>query len=788
MDNKGEMKNDLHQRAFGVHMPAETTSREIASQRSAMSDGKLSKTGRPVNLHGFNNIPSLEKTQDAENAQMSSGGHLSNESTCSKNDNESPSASARTHTLVVVQTPGYQQVLEDEKGKLKVWPYSDIDNPDKVPVTLHKAKRGIHLSVSKGMSEKKSRMTVFQSAEHSAEKPEGRMVNKYKTSSVLSGDGSMGGIMKTHGESVQSVLLQDANGNALSEEELSALLPKIAETISKLDSTETEEILPGITQNITKLKNGGNLVITTMTRRVDEEETSSGHGSPVPDHPVLDVDDLEKNSKGEFYYVEDVTSESQESAYFSNSRNTSESVQPLGGSGIEESTAAEILSAMYGGSGLQELEENEEEWSDRTYEYDFPRNGRGYSKDRFVTPYMVEEPNTLPRINESTNEKYESSYRNSGGEAFVYGGGLAQSYSQMTHGVVPVDDTSSLQSANVQNTVSGGKTIERYTFESETTEFPPAVPVSLPPQLPPALDYADNQFSMMKVDMAPKMQEERIPIKYKPLSESEPERPIYKTVATIQTKVKEPPPPKKEHKEHIERKKYKIVSSKATEEQESHMRFDDFDYNFHTENVEYKVSPIEREPEQPRQSLTELLLSRLSRVDRKHIRQTIDVKHDHQDIYGDPRFMHADGETSYGTAGTSNFDTVGEKVDLILKGGKAFITVIVTAERVTPVDIEFNVWRKNQAIVTRVIEVDLLATEQRRRLYYKVMESPTGRSHGAYSSTGQHETVLDSYETLELFTKILGAADGEGDTETTEVKTRYGRTTRPLAPDVDLLY
>ena len=180
-------------------------------------------------------------------------------------------------------------------------------------------------------------------------------------------------------------------------------------------------------------------------------------------------------------------------------------------------------------------------------------------------------------------------------------------------------------------------------------------------------------------------------------------------------------------------------------------------------------------------------MSRLSTIDKQHIKQTIDVKHDHEDIFGDPRFMQADGEYVQNVSGTNDFDTVGEKVDLLLKEGKAYITVKVTAERITPIDLEFNVWRKNQATVTRTIEVDLLATEKRRRLYYKVMEEPARGSRSEYR-VGPNETILDSKETLELFTKILGAADGEGDTEDIEVKTRSGKTTMPFSTGMDLLY
>ena len=201
--------------------------------------------------------------------------------------------------------------------------------------------------------------------------------------------------------------------------------------------------------------------------------------------------------------------------------------------------------------------------------------------------------------------------------------------------------------------------------------------------------------------------------------------------------------------------------------------------------------PVQRDQPKTKQSVTELLLERLSTIDSKDIHQKIDVKHHSEDIYGDPRFLHADGSSGKSSYGTNDFDTVGEKVDLLLKDGKAYITVRVTAERITPVDIEFNVWRKNQAIVTRVIEVDLLATEQRRRLYYKVMEEQTHdpRASGRRDYRAvQNETILDGHQTLELFSRILGAAEGEGDKEDITVKTRLTNTTRPFSSGMDLLY
>ena len=195
---------------------------------------------------------------------------------------------------------------------------------------------------------------------------------------------------------------------------------------------------------------------------------------------------------------------------------------------------------------------------------------------------------------------------------------------------------------------------------------------------------------------------------------------------------------------------------------------------------------VKREAAKSKQTLTEMVLSRLVNVDSRHIKQTIDVKHNSEDIYGDPRLLNADGRHANSPFGTSNFDTVGEKVDLTMKEGKAFIIVTVTAERVTPIDTDFNVWRKSQAIVTRTIQVDLLATEHRRKLYYKVMSEADG-SNSTYTS-GSHETVLDSDKTLELFTRILDDCEGEGDYEDMEVTTSGGRTKLPYHTGMDLLY
>ncbi|KAK3738086.1 hypothetical protein RRG08_064988 [Elysia crispata] len=198
-----------------------------------------------------------------------------------------------------------------------------------------------------------------------------------------------------------------------------------------------------------------------------------------------------------------------------------------------------------------------------------------------------------------------------------------------------------------------------------------------------------------------------------------------------------------------------------------------------------------------KQNLSTLLLSKIANVDSKDIRQTIDVEHHNEEIYGDIDFIHADGARTSST-NTCNFDSVNENVELTLTQGKAYVIIKVIAERIVPTDYEFNVWRKSQAIVTRRIEIDLLANDQRRRLYKDVMNSAEaagsledGRSgsRGRYSkdNLSPQERQLSSMETLRLFSQILDVADGQGDSDHTDMRTKQ-EMGQLGAPEMDLLY
>ncbi|OPL33566.1 hypothetical protein AM593_03515, partial [Mytilus galloprovincialis] len=231
----------------------------------------------------------------------------------------------------------------------------------------------------------------------------------------------------------------------------------------------------------------------------------------------------------------------------------------------------------------------------------------------------------------------------------------------------------------------------------------------------------------------------------------------------------------------------RVQQEKDIREMEN-MAFETVDRFSKSKNVTRKAGDGERRrAPRSKQNLTNLLLARLSTMDAKDIRQSLDVKHHHEDIYGDPPLQQADG-TSSKFITTSNYDTVTENVDLEMRDGKAIITVIVTAERLTPIDYEFHVWRKNQAIVTRVVEIDFYADEQRRVLYDRVMDRvddegyANNKRYSHYTKRKPMEVTLSSQDTLDLFNELMEATGGEGDKEDITVKTKRNKTLLPENP------
>ncbi|XP_052782368.1 uncharacterized protein LOC128218722 [Mya arenaria] len=220
-----------------------------------------------------------------------------------------------------------------------------------------------------------------------------------------------------------------------------------------------------------------------------------------------------------------------------------------------------------------------------------------------------------------------------------------------------------------------------------------------------------------------------------------PETPIYQTVATVR-RPPLPPPRKTEVQESC-----MIIGEREVEEEETRR-----DYY---EEVSSKMAMGQHVVQgsysaEGKKSLSEFLMQRLSMVDNLDIRQNIDVKHETHDIHGDPSRWMRSGDKEYHVTAKNIYDRVAEAVDLCIKEGRAMIVVTVTAERVKPADLEFSIWKSHQAIVTRTIEVDLFATERRRELYHQVMAEQTVAAAGV-------PRELDSQQTLDFFTRVLGA-------------------------------
>lgn len=123
---------------------------------------------------------------------------------------------------------------------------------------------------------------------------------------------------------------------------------------------------------------------------------------------------------------------------------------------------------------------------------------------------------------------------------------------------------------------------------------------------------------------------------------------------------------------------------------------------------------------------------------------------------------HADGSKA-GPDGLLNFDTVSEKVDLGLVDGKAQVAVKVRCERIVPIRGVDDMFKKSSVIVTRLIEIDLQATEERRRLYEHIMK---GSSRNMITAgDGRKEYALDrrlnTKDTFKLYKTFMGLAEAD---------------------------
>lgn len=145
------------------------------------------------------------------------------------------------------------------------------------------------------------------------------------------------------------------------------------------------------------------------------------------------------------------------------------------------------------------------------------------------------------------------------------------------------------------------------------------------------------------------------------------------------------------------------------------------------------------------------------------IKQTINVEREEEEIIG----PLPEGED--GSDGMLNFDTVSEKVDMGIVDGVAQVAVKVRCERVVPIRGIEDMFKKSSVIVTRLIEIDLTATEERRRLYDHVMRGSTNQ-HDMLTESGEHarsgrksgaQHKLTTKQTFNLYKTFMGLAEAD---------------------------
>ena len=356
-------------------------------------------------------------------------------------------------------------------------------------------------------------------------------------------------------------------------------LKHLAETISKLNGENNDELLPEINQTVTKLP-GGNLVITTLTHKIVEEEDDE---KEVSHHPPVDDDRrcIVQDHKGNYYMVEDITDESQESAYYSSSlesHNTSDgqggnqnfqgiyNLQAVGRTGIDYDTAEEVLLGLYNPGGTMQIQEIDERTGQGHYLREHYHSGgqpggqygtmsSDSSYNRQMTSYDERDGVHRPvpqTIGSSSVKTVKHSYEleREEGERDGYRRCEAMQTSQ-----------SHADNMGVNNSNSS------YMMEASSMMYPPVLPppMIVPPPVPVChMAVVDVTPSPPQIEETREERREIVEVKAKDV-----ERPIYKSVALVKGPY-EAPKWQKQRREFIpadiEDKKCVVLNSRATEE------------------------------------------------------------------------------------------------------------------------------------------------------------------------------------------------------------------------------
>jgi hypothetical protein len=390
-------------------------------------------------------------------------------------------------------------------------------------------------------------------------------------------------------------------------------LAHLSETIAKLNGENTDDIIPEINQSITKL-NGGNLVITTLTHRVvEEEDEDKGERALVPVESSSNKNSyIVRDHKGDTYMIEDITDVTHESPYFSSSEHKYNSeyesmsngsgspqyqkihnLKAHGNSGVDYNTAEEVILSLYNPNSMEYTETDERHYSGQ---YSDERHKRGHgqlqpygysdsSTNKQTTSYEYEDggyPQSHP-YGSSSSKTIKQSYEMSSDGPWVTDGKNSYAGSKDVNMKKEVTNQSSAYDRSGMNAMSAAYMVEANASIPQINPYFVQQPLIIPqPPLP--------QYSLLQLEPLPKKVTTGVQVTTEPVRQIEEhkivtgpdetdskriqERPVYKSVALVKGPYESPKwHTAKKHKpyevpedEVDSGRKYKIVKSSASDD------------------------------------------------------------------------------------------------------------------------------------------------------------------------------------------------------------------------------
>ena len=382
-------------------------------------------------------------------------------------------------------------------------------------------------------------------------------------------------------------------------------LAHLSETIAKLNGENNDDIIPEINQTITKL-NGGNLVITTLTHRVvEEEDEDKGETALVPVYSSSNKNSyIVQDHKGDTYMIEDITDDSHESAYVSEYESMSNgsgspqyqkihNLKAHGNSGVDYNTAEEVILSLYNPNSMEYTETDERHYSGQ-YSDERHRRGHGQlqpygysdsSTNKQTTSYEYEDgehPQSHP-YGSSSSKTIKQSYEMSSDGPWVTDGKNSYAGSKDVNMKKEVTNQSSAYDKSGMNAMSAAYMVEANASIPQINPYFVQQPLIIP-QLPLP------QYNLLQLEPLPKKVTTGVQVTTEPIRQIEEhkivtgpdetdskriqERPIYKSVALVKGPYESPKwHTAKKHKpyeppedEVDSGKKYKVVKSSASDD------------------------------------------------------------------------------------------------------------------------------------------------------------------------------------------------------------------------------